>query len=60
MIPQVEQNYYKDIRRIAKALEGIEKHLSAIAKSYYEPITFSMGETGMIFGADLNHEDDGK
>ena len=59
MIPQVEQNYYKDIRRIAKALEDIEKHLRTIAKSY-EPITFSMGETGTIFGADFNHEDDGK
>ena len=61
MIPQVEQNYYKDIRRIAKALEGIEKHLSTIAESYkpltYDPITYDMGR---IFGADLNHEDDGK
>ena len=57
MIPQVEQNYYKDIRRIAKALEDIEKHLSTIAKSY-EPITFSMGETGMTFNAE--HVDDGK
>ena len=59
MIPQVEQNYYKDIRRIAKALEGIEKHLSTIAKSY-EPITFDMGETGMTLSAEFNREDDGK
>ena len=57
MIPQVEQNYYKDIHRIAKVLEGIEKHLSTIAKSY-EPITFDMGETGMTFNAE--HVDDGK
>lgn len=57
MIPQVEQNYYKDIRRIAKALEGIEKHLCTIAKSY-EPITFDMGETRMTFNAE--HVDDGK
>lgn len=57
MIPQVEQNYYKDIRRIAKALEDIEKHLSTIAKSY-EPITFDMGETSMTFNAE--HVDDGK
>jgi hypothetical protein len=59
MIPQVEQNYYKDIRSIAKTLEKIERHLSTIAKTY-EPIMFDMGETSMILGADLNHEDDGK
>ena len=49
MIPQVEQNYYKDIRRIAKALEGIEKHLSAIADvtkrtDVVEPLWFDLDE----------------
>lgn len=52
MIPQVEQNYYKDIRRIAKALEGIEKHLSTIAESY-KPIYVDFG-TGVV------QVDDGK
>lgn len=49
MISQVEQNYYKDIRRIAKALEGIEKHLSTIAvateRTYaVEPVWFDPEE----------------
>ena len=49
MIPQVEQNYYKDIRRIAKALESIEKHLSAIADvtkrtDVVEPLWFYLDE----------------
>lgn len=59
MIPQVEQNYYKDIHCIAKTLEKIEQHLNTIAKSY-EPITFDMGDIGMKCCPDFNHEDDGK
>jgi hypothetical protein len=58
MMATAEANFYRDIRRIAKALEGIERHLSVIAKSY-EPITFNMGETDMTFNT-LKHEDDGK
>lgn len=57
MISQVEQNYYKDIRRIAKALESIEKHLSTIAKSY-EPITYNSADFDAIFNADVKREDD--
>lgn len=58
MMATAEANFYRDIRRIAKALEAIERHVSTIAKSY-EPITFDMGETDTAFNT-LKHEDDGK
>ena len=58
MMTATEANFYRDIRRIAKALESIERHLSTIAKSY-EPITFDMGEADMTFNT-LKDEDDGK
>jgi hypothetical protein len=58
MMTTTEANFYRDIRRIAKALEGIERHLSPIAKSY-EPIASDMGETDTTFNT-LKHEDDDK
>jgi hypothetical protein len=62
MIPQVEQNYYKDIRRIAKALEGIEKHLSTIAVASERKLVYNEQDYAVkpIWFDASDHEDDGK
>jgi hypothetical protein len=56
MMATTEANFYRDIRRIAKALEGIERHLETIAvvterTDVVEPLWFDEPS---------DHEDDGK